>query len=281
MTKPITIVTAVLQNQKPNDGKRPRPEQREELLRRIVHQYGKADIILLPAGFYQTHGHLTVKREEKEVGEMTKTIQGILNKEKSDAAVCFGFDSDKDQLAFAVNKTGLQAAARKFYHPKSRFALADDFNGEELGKKRTFEIRGKTFYLAVCFDVKALGKRIKGAEKKPNGVDAVLSLIHIFGKSINKEGVERGQGFSYFIRTIAGASLQWGVPVFASATFYKWNGAKFPSGILCKKAYYKNGCDSDLKNLKNDKVRLDKAVREGELVEAEPESAICKEYVLE
>lgn len=106
------------------------------------------------------------------------------------------------------------ALGRKF-HPtddeKDLIKPAQDHLVHEKGFPRTISIRGNIIYLAVCYD--GFGIRHRNLENP--GVDIVFDLVH--GFSPKGEG---NSGEVYFAKNgFAGASKQWGCPVFVAAVF--------------------------------------------------------------
>lgn len=150
--------------------------------------------------------------------------------------VCFGIDGGKDaegfardQLALAVREgEGICAMGRKFApspQEVGHVSLCKNFAAGEAGYPRNFTHRGKTFFLAVCYDVYGISH---GAGPNP-GADAVLNCVHCF--------YPQGQGPSgvqYFAKLgFAGASKQWGCPVFGTAVFYDRNmPVRWPTGVM-------------------------------------------------
>ena len=116
-----------------------------------------------------------------------------------------------DQIGLAVDRDGIIAIGRKF-HPapqeKGHIKLADDYLSEEDGKSRIFELNGVKYFMCVCYDTYGL----RHLDLPNPGVDVVLNLVHsIYPRSSP----------SYFAKHgLAGASRQWGCPVFGAVVFF-------------------------------------------------------------
>jgi hypothetical protein len=146
-------------------------------------------------------------------------VWGILSEKERNIIVSLGIDGKvgqyaKDQTGIAINKDGIEAIGRKF-HPspqeKGHVELAKDHLSKEENKSRVFDLNGRRYFLCVCYD--SFGIKQKGI---PNfGIDVILELVHGF--------YPKGEGSSgdvYFAKHgFAGASKQWGCPVFGAATF--------------------------------------------------------------
>ena len=145
----------------------------------------------------------------------------------------------KDQIALAVDRNGIIAEARKF-HPttgeKSTTVLANDYLSKENGKSRNFELNGKKFYLAVCYDLYGIRQR----NLRNPGVDGVLNLIHQFTARCQCETeickCGSASGDVYWAKNgMAGASVNWKCPVYGSVIFYgRKIPERWPSGVLAK-----------------------------------------------
>lgn len=205
-----TVVTAILQQ---DVCKKTENATRLALLERVLAEYTSADVILFPAGFFACGWPLRMKAEGA-----ARKVERLLEKYNSDAIICFGIDSkdDRDQLAFAVNRTAIIAGARKFYPTKDEqgiISLADGYDAEEFGRKRFFEAKGKKFYIAVCYD--CFGIRHKNIANP--GADVILVLAHRFHP--RRKGPSGDVDFAR--KGFAGASSQWGCPVFGTAVFFE------------------------------------------------------------
>lgn len=189
----------------------------------------KADIILFPAGYLDFNSFKKISKED--LSKWENYIVELLKISKSKSIVCLGLDINNgiNQLALAIDSTGIIAKARKFYptdYEKNRIKAAKNSLDKENGYNRFFKLKNKIFYLAVCYD--AFG--IRHNKLRNPGVDCILNLIHGFYP--RSEG--RGSGDVYFARLgLAGASKQWECPAFAAVTYYRREiPEKWPSGIL-------------------------------------------------
>jgi hypothetical protein len=179
-------------------------------------------IILFPAGMFYT--------EEKPAStfynRVQETLIPVLKQTTSHIIVCTGVDSARDQIAIAVDKTGIIAKGRKFYTApgEAQIKLAPDFLSEEDGKSRRFELNCTRYYMCVCYDI--FGLRHKDLSNP--GVDVVLNLVHCF-----YQPGEGPSGLALFAKHgLAGASKQWKCPVFATAVFFKPNiPTHWPTGV--------------------------------------------------
>ena len=168
-------------------------------------------VILFPAGMFYT--------EEKPAStfynRVQETLIPVLKQTNDHVIVCTGVDGARDQIAIAVDKTGIIAKGRKFYTApgEAQIELAPDYSSEEDGKSRIFELNGTSYYMCVCYDI--FGLRHKDLHNP--GVDVVLNLVHAFYPS-----GEGPSGEPYFARHgFAGASKQWGCLVFGTAVFFR------------------------------------------------------------
>jgi hypothetical protein len=121
-----------------------------------------------------------------------------------------------DQISLAVDRDGIKAIGRKF-HPapqeKGHIKLADECLSKEDGRSRIFELNGVKYFMCVCYDT--YGVRHKNLSNPD--VDVVLDLVHSFYPV-----GEGSSGASYFAKHgFAGASKQWGCPVFGAVVFFR------------------------------------------------------------
>jgi hypothetical protein len=188
----------------------------------VVKQSTGDGVILFPAGMFYT--------EEKPAStfynRVQETLIPVLKQTNDHVIVCAGVDSARDQIAIAVDKTGIIAKGRKFYTApgEDQIELAPNYSTEEDGKSRRFELNGTRYYLCVCYDI--FGLRHKDL---PNpGVDVVLNLVHCF-----YQPGEGPSGLALFAKHgLAGASKQWKCPVFAAVVFFKPNiPTQWPTGV--------------------------------------------------
>lgn len=141
----------------------------------------------------------------------------------------------------------------------------EKYDSEEMGFTRFFEISGKRFYIAVCYD--GFGIRHYGIQNP--GVDAVLILAHQFWN--------RGEGPSgdvdFARKGFAGVSQQWGCPVFGTAVFFNRKIAEnWPTGVMW--------IESD-KSVKNFKYRDNTLHWDSKnVIHSGNEFALCYEYMI-
>ena len=204
--RPINICTAIIQI--PSDNwDEINNTKKLELLSSILNNIDKdTDILILPAGFLNSKN----KKPETIFSETEKAITIQINKFNTNLFICFGIDgrNKTDQLALTINKTGIIAIARKFYHMDDSIHLAANAFATENNKERYFFTKGKRAYLAVCYDIYGISRlKLDNA----NNYDFIIGVIHGF----NSIG-----GDSDFARKgLAGASKQWKVHSYASAVF--------------------------------------------------------------
>lgn len=192
------------------------------VVKSVVKQSTGEGVILFPAGMFYT--------EEKQAStfynRVQETLIPVLKQTNDHVIVCTGVDSARDQIAIAVDKTGIIAKGRKFYTApgEAQIELAPNYSTEEDGESRIFELNGTRYYMCVCYDI--FGLRHKDL---PNpGVDVVLNLVHCF-----YQPGEGPSGLALFAKHgLAGASKQWKCPVFAAAVFFKPNIPEhWPTGV--------------------------------------------------
>lgn len=85
----------------------------------------------------------------------------------------------ENQLAVEIDHTGIISKGRKFYPTegeKNYINVANSELEDEDGYKLTFEVKGKTFYIAVCYDIFG----IRHSKLVNPGTDYILNLIHVF-----------------------------------------------------------------------------------------------------
>ena len=199
-----------------------------EIVNRVSRETHGDGVILFPGGWFYTD-----KKEPRTIYNWAeKKIRDLLGEIEERIFVCIGIDGRvseyaKDQVGIAISKDGVDAMGRKF-HPTSQedgnIKPADDYLSEEDGKSRIFELNGVKYYMCVCYDTYGLRH-----EDLPNpGVDVVLNLVH----SVYPVG-KGSSGASYFARHgFAGASKQWGCPVFGAVVFFGRNILEnWPTGV--------------------------------------------------
>lgn len=191
-------------------------------------------IVVFPGGMFFTGDNAP----SSLYSQIEEALCSFLATIGQDIIVCFGIDGSKDregyardQIAVAVDRTGIIALGRKFYPQKTERGhvnLAENFNCPEQGKPRIFRFGNASFYLAMCYDTFG----IKNLDIKNPGVNGVIELAHCF--------YPKGQGPSgdpYFARHgFAGASRQWNCPVYGTAVFFKRHvPERWPSGVIWNK----------------------------------------------
>jgi predicted amidohydrolase len=206
--KMINICTAVIQTEYSSDYWDDKANNEKfELLSSIFKTLSvNTDILILPAGFLNSKN----KNPETIFKETEKAIKTLINTYNKNIFVCFGIDGKckSDQLALAINYSGIVAIARKFHHMNNSINLADNAFEKENGKERHFIVKDKKAYLAVCYDI--FGITHNKLENKSN-CDFVIGTIHGFGGS--------GGDSDFARKGLAGASKQWDVHIYASAVF--------------------------------------------------------------
>ena len=197
---------------------------RTRLLRKIIDTNADTDILLLPAGYYESR-----KMTKRRIRLLEKDVTKLLRQANSSAIVCIGADyrNGDDQLAYAISTEGIIAAGRKFHPTKEERGVitqATGFMEKESGMERTFQVKGLTCYMAVCYD----GFGIRHMDIKNPGVDIFLDLVHHFFKK------GQGSGDVDFARKgFAGASMQWQIPVFGAVVFFgREVPARWPAGVM-------------------------------------------------
>lgn len=218
----VSITTVTIQCMQNNA---PTRNCRLQLLERVIREFHGEDVLLFPAGYfsYWRYSNFFIRM-------MSRKAQLILKTTGSRATVCFGIDlaGGKDQLAIAVDQSGILAVGRKFFPTKDEVGYirsASNYNDIELGYHRIFQKKKKRFYLAVCYD----GFGIRNMELVNPNVDAVLILAHQFHKP--GEGLSGAVDFAR--KGFAGASMHWKCPAFGTAVFYNWKvPEKWPTGVM-------------------------------------------------
>ena len=221
-SKTMDVVTIVIENL---SGNCPDNDERLMFLEKAISENDSADIVLFPAGyFYFDH------QRTPYINELCQRIGAFLNSIACLSTVCFGIDCDdgNDQIAVAVNRDGIQAVGRKFHPTLDEDGFireAESYNELEMGYSRIFKVKGKTIYLAVCYD----GFGIRHCKLPNPGIDVVLVLAHQFWK--------RGEGPSgdvdFARKGFAGASQHWNCPVFGTAVFFCRDiPENWPTGVL-------------------------------------------------
>lgn len=180
------------------------------------------DILILPAGFTNSANTYA----DQMINKFSVEVSALLKTHNTNLVVYAGIDgrSKAEQYAITINKSGTVALARKFHHMDNSVALATSPFSKENGFSRTFSLKGKTIYTAVCYDL--FGINQQKVENQEN-VDIVIGSIHGFDKS--------GSAVDFARKGLAGVAKQWNVPVFASSVFSnKLNPQNWPSGVEWK-----------------------------------------------
>ena len=196
----------------------------------FANQYQNG-IIIFPAGMFYTKNN----PPSSIYAKIEKEISSYLVSTGKNFIICFGIDGSvdaegyaRDQIAVAIDHTGIIALGRKFYPQKmeqGHVNLAGSFNVTENGKSRIFNYHDHSFYLAMCYD--SFG--IKNLNIENPGVTGLIELAHCF--------YQKGLGPSgepYFARHgFAGASRQWKCPVFGTGVFFdRAVPERWPTGVI-------------------------------------------------
>ena len=253
--KPPWIATALIESNEKygftNNSNKPRLYLLLKILKETSSQKSGSGIILFPAGYFQTSRFKPSTKYQQWIKPIKRELNKIKNRR---IIVVFGVDGRnsskgqfpifKDQIALAVDRSGILAAARKF-HPtageKGTAVVAENYLAKERGRPRMFGINGRNFYLAVCYDLYGIRQK-----DLPNpGVNGgVLNMIHQFTARCQCETemckCGAASGDVYWAKNgMAGASMKWKCPVYGSVVFYgRKIPARWPSGVL---ANGKNG----------------------------------------
>lgn len=218
----MEVVTVVIGNQ---TGNCPDNYERFSFMEDAIRENKSADIILFPAGYFYFDQQRII-----QINKLCNQLSAFLKSLGCLSTVCIGIDCDdgNDQLAVAVNQEGIQAIGRKFYPTADEdgyIRKAKTYNELEMGYPRIFKVKGKSIFLAVCYD----GFGIRHCNLPDLGIDIVLVLAHQFWK--------RGEGPSgdvdFARKGFAGASQHWNCPVFGTAVFFCRDiPENWPTGIL-------------------------------------------------
>lgn len=203
-------------------GKEPRlnPEPMKDLkiiVTRILEEVDGDGIVVFPAGFFNTGSE---EIQCSYYSEISSFIQNALPDNDANIVVVAGIDgyedakkNARDQVAIAVNKTGILSIARKHWPTEDdkKFGLKKSYYSDpECGKTRFFSLNGIRYYVAVCYDVCA---GHQGGIKDQATFNVILNPIHKF---------EQGNSIVDFVRKGMGIeSRQWNCPVFGSVKFIK------------------------------------------------------------
>ena len=224
------IATVIIQSNRKYTNKT-RFDDLSKVINNVIERTEGDGVILFPGGFFNAGK----QKAKKSYEPVKKKIQTILKKVKRNIVICLGIDgrgvkcakskSAKDQIAIAINKKGIEAIGRKFYPAPKKNGVKpakEDPNAKEDDKNRYFELNKKKYFLCVCYDIFGIKKK-----KIQNSGDVILDLVHYFypkGEVFSSESNFARHGF-------AGASNQWGCPVFAATVFFKEIPRCWPSGV--------------------------------------------------
>ena len=251
--KPPWIATVLLEEFQERYGHTDNKKRLQILLKILKETASKtrdSGILLFPAGFFQTARFKPSTKYQQWISPIKRSLNQIRNRR---IVVVIGVDGRnaskgqipmfKDQVALAIDRSGIMAEARKFHPTNGEMGftvLAKDYLAQENGRSRIFELNGKRFYLAVCYD--CMG--IKRNRLNPN-VNGVLNLIHQFSARCQCETEtcrceNNASGDVYWARHgLAGASLIWGASAYGSVIFYRRKiPERWPSGVI---THRKNG----------------------------------------
>jgi hypothetical protein len=199
-----------------------------EVVRKLAQATRGAAVVTFPGGWFQAGA----RKPMTVLESLSRAVGRILRLHGNGRlALSLGVDGrgGVDQLGVAIVEQEVVAMARKF-HPapgeEDTIDAADDWAAGEGGFPRIARLFGRTFFLAVCYD--CFGIRHRHLPKPQ--VDAVLDHVHSFGR----RGSRFGSGDALFARHgLAGASQEWGVPIFAGVRFIdRPIPAGWPSGVL-------------------------------------------------
>jgi len=203
----------------------------ESVVSSLATRYLNNGIVIFPAGMFFTDQNLPSSLYPQLQIVLSKYLATI----PGNVIVCFGIDGSvdpegyaRDQIAVAVDRTGIIALGRKFYPQKierGHVNLAGGFNVPEQGKNRIFRFREKSYYLAMCYD--SFG--IKNQDIKNPGVQGIIELAHCF--------YPKGKGPSgdpYFARHgFAGAARQWNCTAYGTGVFFRREvPERWPTGVI-------------------------------------------------
>jgi hypothetical protein len=178
-------------------------------------------VILFPGGWF----HQGKDSADSAFSFIARKIKKELQKFSAHIIISLGIDGaideygyDCDQMAIAVDKTGIVSISRKYQtltkEERIRIHLAPDYLHGDDGKPRIFSLNGIRFYPAICYDT--YGPQQRKIENP--GVDVILSHVHYF-VPLNEVGPK---GVVDFVRKgFAGSSAEWHCPVFGSGIFVR------------------------------------------------------------
>ena len=227
------IATVVASSRHPQfqHSKSARARDTKTIVRHILESTTGRGIVLFPAGWFL---YAAGQIRQKHYRRIADRIAKLLEDGGRDIVICLGIDGELqrdipvDQAAIAVGRDGIVASARKFHGTADEAPIiraARDGMVGEGGYPRSLDLGGRSYWLAVCYDIFGIRHR-----SLPNpGCDAILSLVHGF----SPRG-QTGCGDVYLSRLgFAGASRAWGCPVYGAAVFFQRPvPPRWPSGVL-------------------------------------------------
>lgn len=206
-----------------------------KIIEKIMSKTEGDGIILFPAGWLNSG-----KAEANSIYSKTEQkIKCLLEKYNNrHVFAVIGIDgfqdpkgNNRDQLALAIDKFGIQAIARKHFPTKDdkEYGLRPAKGPEKLecGKQRIFKLNSVSYYIAVCYDIYWAHK------EKPDVLpdcSVILNPIHVFDK-------EKSKGFADFGRKGMGLESKfWRCPVFGSVKFkgFRTIPSSWATGIFWK-----------------------------------------------
>lgn len=221
-SKTINICTAIIQISQDN-WDNIQNSLKVSFLSEVLQSISKStDILILPAGFINS-GYSPASSIIKDY---ELQITNLIKDNCKELVICMGIDgkNKKEQLAIAVDKSGIISVARKFHHMDNSVQLASTAFDTELNHQRYFDIKGKRTYLAVCYDIFGISRNNLRNEVN---CDFIVGVIHGFGKS--------GGDSDFARKGLAGAAKQWNVKAYASAVFSNSrNPTNWTSGVVWK-----------------------------------------------
>ena len=203
----------------------------KSVISHLVSDHSNDTIVVFPAGMFFTNSN----PPSSIYPQLEMAISQYLANLNEHVIVCFGIDGSvdldgyaRDQIAVAVDRTGIIALGKKFYPAKAERGhvnLAKNFNITENEKSRIFSLGKSSFYLGMCYD----GFGIKNQNIENPGVSGFIELAHCF--------YPKGQGpsgESYFARHgFAGTAREWNCPVYGTAVFFRREVPKhWPTGVI-------------------------------------------------
>ncbi|MGY2132368.1 hypothetical protein ACW9KT_09075 [Hymenobacter sp. HD11105] len=246
-----SICTALIQRSTNTADFEATASQRLALLDVILTQLHPTDVLILPGGYFN------FRKKPLDVYKWVKEhLPPLVKQHSPNTVVAVGLDinigGQRHELAVAISKSKIKAAARKFQMDLP--TKADGPWEKEAGWNRTFTKKGKRYYLAICNDIFGLRRRKVGMELP---VHAVLNTIHYFSPA----GEDHGGDVQFARHGLAGAAHHWKRPVFGAAHFLRPQiPENWPSGVKWKRGladdYHWTYADNTLKPQQIDSLRV-------------------------